>query len=111
MNKALNLMEKSVKVPDWALKNLYKSFNKKLSASAKVYLFPKCMDAASFFMTTGKVLEIGNSGRNEHFMFFIDQFPDANWAHDSAYVLVNLSGHATWTDCRWPPDDNIQLCD
>jgi len=111
MNKELNLMEKSIDIPDWALKNLYDTFSKRISASAKIYGFPKVMDAASFFMITGKVLEIRSTGKNEHFMFFIDQMPDANWAHDSAYVLINLSGHATWTDCRWPPDDKIQFLD
>jgi hypothetical protein len=41
--------------------------------------------------------------------FFVDQCPEANWAHECCYILMTPEGGIAKADYIWPPDPNIEL--
>lgn len=44
--------------------------------------------------------------------FFVDQAPDANWAHPCAYALLDTATDANaWCKAEWPPSDDLQTED
>jgi len=44
-----------------------------------------------------------------YYVFFVDQMPAANWAHECAYAFVGANGRRAWADEQWPPDESIEL--
>jgi hypothetical protein len=43
------------------------------------------------------------------FLFFVDLDPEANWAHDCAYVFIASTGEIAWCAADWPPHESITL--
>jgi hypothetical protein len=43
------------------------------------------------------------------YLFFVDLFPEANWAHKCAYVFISKNKEFVWLDAEWPPHDSIKL--
>ncbi len=43
------------------------------------------------------------------YLFFIDQYPEANWAHECAYAFIETNSSSCWVDAEWPPEEGIQL--
>jgi hypothetical protein len=40
--------------------------------------------------------------------FFVDQHPEANWAHECAYAHIGAS-ETCWADAQWPPPEGVRL--
>lgn len=52
----------------------------------------------------------GPTGSGPWYLFFVDQVPNANWAHPCAYAFVREQGGGeTWAESEWPPADSIDL--
>jgi hypothetical protein len=52
----------------------------------------------------------GLDGLAKSWVFFVDQTPDANWAHVCAYAVFDVtSEQATWVSAEWPPADELPL--
>lgn len=54
----------------------------------------------------GQVFE-GAPDDIEGFLFFVDEEPAANWAHDCRYVFMFLSGGLAIAHREWPPTEGV----
>ena len=50
---------------------------------------------------------ITNDSGEDATLIFIDLVPEANWAHDCLYLLVQSSGYVKKAYHQWPPSDRL----
>ena len=86
----------------------WETFARRVSTEAEVFAFagPVAPNAVrdALQRPLDHAPDIGSA-----YVFFVDQKPDANWAHDCAYAFVSRDGKTAWCDASWPPAESFEL--
>lgn len=96
-------------VPGWALNALWEDFGDRISPNAAVSVVPEPLDPRKLHTVMGESVVGSEVSSGSYYVFFVDQMPDANWAHECAYAFIGYQGGRVWVDATWPPQESVEL--
>lgn len=95
-------------VPAWVIDAFWEEFGVRLRPSAEVSVVPEAVHPRELRTAKGEPLA-APTGMTSCYVFFVDQYPEANWAHECAYAFIASNGGRGWLDAEWPPEEQIEL--
>lgn len=95
-------------LPSWAVEAFWTEFASRVRPEAEVSAATAEVDPAELQNAMGEPLEApADMGRC--YLFFVDQHPEANWAHECAYAFIGSNDTREWVEARWPPEESVEL--
>lgn len=96
--------------PAEVIARFWQAFTGRVEPEARVFALGQ-MEPAQLTDVRGEHVQ-GFDAPGKAWVFFIDQAPDANWAHSCAYAALGVaSDQNMWASAEWPPADNWLLED
>ncbi len=91
-----------------AIIGFWEAFRHRIGSEAAVFTFAQPVDPSTLVDAVRQnLVEAPDIGPAHG--FFVDQQPDANWAHECAYAFVTDDGATIWCNASWPPDESFAL--
>jgi hypothetical protein len=95
-------------VPLWAVNAFWSNFASRVRPEAEVSVATSEVEPTELRNAMGEALDVP-SDMGRCYLFFVDQHPEANWAHECAYALVGRNDIRRWVEARWPPEESVEL--
>lgn len=96
-------------IPKEVENHFWKIYSHRIPSKAIVMASMKEVDPKDITTAMGNHIIVDGKSPERSYLFFIDFNPEANWAHNCAYIFVSRKGKTIWCSAEWPPHISITL--